>query len=206
MATKRRYEISEFRKAIQLNGASPALIASYLGCTRSTVYSYLKRYPELRAEFEAQKGGVVEERPQFPREVFMRAIPGSYGVKSSVAAAVGCSRQTLDNALAKWPELAEMLEAERAALVRDSVSALATDVQNRESDGHQRAYMFVLRTLGKDEGFSERTEVTGADGDSLFDLPPEVMEMIKAMGLDVSQVAKQFEQMVRAAAAQRGLK
>lgn len=202
---QRKYTVTEFREAIQRAGPSAALIASYLGCTRSTVYAYLRKYPELKQTYEQQKGAAVEERAQFPKEVFLRAIPGSHGVKAAVAAAVGCSRQTVDNALQKWPELAEMLDAERSSLVSTAVSALADDVKNKESDGHQRAYMFVLRTLGKDEGFSERTEVTGADGEGLFELSPEVARLISAMGYDMSQVAKQFEAMVRAAAAQKGV-
>src|SRR5690606_29438464 len=104
----------------------------------------------------------VEERPQFPREVFLRAIPGSHGVIAAVASAVGCSRQTVYNAVERWPDLAESLDKEKSTLISLAKSALVADVQNAESDGHQRAYMFVLRTLGKDEGFVERAEVDGS--------------------------------------------
>jgi len=78
------------------------------------------------------------------------------------------------------------------------------DIETPASEGHQRAYMFVLRTLGKDEGFTERTEVTGADGAGLLDLSPETVKLIESMGLDMSEVARQFEAMVKAAAVQKG--
>lgn len=202
---ERRFDIGTVRRAIEEVGASPAGLARRLGCARSTVYAYLRKYPELKAAFEAARGGQVEEKAQFGKEMFAAAIPQSHGVKAAVAAAVGCSRQTVDNALARWPELQEMLDAARSGLIGQAVSALAQDIQNTESDGHQRAYMFVLKTLGKEEGFTERTEVTGADGAGLLDLSDETIRLMERMGLDMSQVARQFEQMVKAAAAARGI-
>lgn len=204
MSNRRQYDIAAVRVAIQENGGSPAAIARALGCTRATVYSYLSRYPELKSAFEATRGGVaVEERAQFSEEAFEKAIKDSHGVKAAVAAAVGCSRQTVDNALMRWPHLAEKLDAQRSKLVSSAVSALAAEVENKASDGHQRAYMFVLRTLGKDEGFSERQEITGADGEAL--ISPDLARMITAMGMDTSTVVREFENMVRAAAMAKGV-
>lgn len=197
------YDLRHFREVIEAIGAHPAAIAKAIGCSRGTVYAYLRKYPELKAAFEQKRGAAVVEQAQFSKEAFEKAIRESYGVKAAVAAAVGCSRQTVDNALERWPELREQLDAARSGLVAKATSALVADVDNVGSDGHVRAYMFVLRTLGKDEGFVERNEVTGADGAGLFDLSPEVAQMVKEMGLDVSEVARQFEAMVKAAAAQR---
>lgn len=197
------YDLWHFRQTIERVGASPAAIAAALGCSRGTVYAYLRKYPELKAAFEQARGAAVIERTMFSKEAFEKAIRESNGVKAAVAAALGCSRQTVDNALERWPEMRERLDAARNGLVAMATSALAADVQNTASDGHQRAYMFVLRTLGKDEGFTERQEVTGADGAALFDLSPEVVKLVEEMGLNVSEVGRQFEQMVRAAAAAR---
>lgn len=197
------FDLRRVRQVIEKVGASPVAIAQELGCSRGTVYGYLRRYPELKAAFEKARGAVVADRAQFSKEAFETAIRDSYGVKAAVAAAMGCSRQTVDNALERWPELREQLDAARSGLVSKATSALVADVENKASDGHQRAYMFVLKTLGKDEGFAERQEITGADGAALFDLSPEVRKLVEEMGLDVSEVGRQFEQMVRAAAAQR---
>lgn len=198
-----RFDLRRVREVIEQVGASPAGIARELGCSRGTVYAYLRRYPELKAAFEKARGAGVAERTQFDKAMFEAAIRDSNGIKAAVAAAMGCSRQTVDNALERWPELREQLDAARSGLVSTAASALAADVKNPASDGHQRAYMFVLKTLGKDEGFAERQEITGADGAALFDLSPEVVKLAQEMGVDVSEVARQFEQMVRAAAAQR---
>jgi hypothetical protein len=61
--------------------------------------------------------------------------------------------------------------------------------------------MFVLKTLGKDEGFVERTEMTGADGAALMDVSPDVLQSIKDAGLNVAEVLKNFAAMVQAGAA-----
>ncbi|GIL09293.1 MAG: hypothetical protein BroJett033_8040 [Chloroflexota bacterium] len=204
MSDKAKYTVSDFGAAIKRVGASPARIAAELGCARGTVYAYLRKYPELRALYERLRGEPLGDQAQFGREAFVEAISKSNGVKAAVAAAVRCSRSTVDNALERWPELREMLDAQRAGLVGEAASALVRDVRTPDSDGHQRAYMFVLRTLGKDEGFTERTEVTGADGAGLLELSSEVVKLIETMGLDMSEVVRQFEAMVRAAAVQGG--
>jgi hypothetical protein len=55
--------------------------------------------------------------------------------------------------------------------------------------------------LGKDEGFVERSEVTGADGAALMDVSPDVLQSIKDAGLNVAEVLKNFAAMVQAGAA-----
>lgn len=186
----KKYSVADFRLAIEAVGASPAAIARELNCTRGTVYSYLKRFPELKKVYEGAKGEAVEDKPQFPKEKFEEAIRLSMGVKSSVAAIVGCSRQTVDNALERWPELREKLDAARAVLIGMAAGALVDDIQDKTSPGHQRAYMYTLKTQAKDEGFVERSEVTGADGAALLDIPPDLLKQINETGLNVAEVLK----------------
>lgn len=205
MKKQRKFEIADFRRAIDEVGANPTEIAARLHISRGTVYSYLRKYPELKTAFEARKGGQVEDRKQFSKEAFEKAIQESHGIKAAVAGAVGCSRQTVDNYLRDNPDLVEMMDAARSGLVGKAVSALVKDIEHPESDGHQRAYMFALRTLGKDEGFTERSEVTGADGAGLLDLDAGTVKLIEKMGLDLGEIGKQFAGMVKAAAAQRGI-
>lgn len=195
------YSVRDFRLAIEAAGASPVAIARELNCTRGTVYSYLKRFPELKALYEGKKGAAVEDKPQFPKAVFENAIKLSFGLKSTVAALVGCSRQTVDNALERWPELREQLDSQKAVLVGMAAGALVDDMMDRTSPGHQRAYMYTLKTQAKDEGFVERNEVTGADGAGLLDVSPEILQQIKEAGLNVGEVLKNFAAMVQGGAA-----
>lgn len=184
-----------FRLAIEKVGAKPSALAKELGVTRTTVYAYLNKYPALKDTFEGARGAPVDERAQFTKEAFTKAIEGSRGIKTEIARRMGCTRQTVDNALARWPELREMLKDERESIVDLAESKLLNAVANDD----MRAILFTLETLGKERGWSKRTEVTGADGAALFGLSPEVVEMIQAQGLDMSEVVRQFEAMVRAA-------
>lgn len=197
----KKYSIADMRLAIEAVGASPAAIAKRLNCATGTVYSYIRKYDEIRAAYEKAKGVAVEDKPQFPKEVFENAIKLSFGVKSCVATLVGCSRQTVDNALERWPELVEQLATAKANLVGIATGALVDDIMDRSSPGHQRAYMYALKTQAKDEGFVERSEVTGADGAALMDVSPEIIQQIKDAGLNIGEVLKNFAAMVQAGAA-----
>lgn len=203
MSKKKAFDIGSVRRVIERVGASPARIAEEMGCTRGAVYGYLRRYPELKEAFETAKGAGIADGAQFSKMAFAEAIRKSHGVKATVASLVGCSRQTVDNALERWADLREMMDEARSGLVGKAVSALVADVENAERDGHQRAYMFVLKTLGKEEGFVERSEVTGAGGVGLLDLSPEVVRLVQELGLDMSEVSRQFEAMVKMAALQK---
>ncbi len=191
----RKYSIADFRLALEKVGPSPTLIARELSCATGTVYSYLNRYPELKTKYEALKGGQVEDKPLYPKEIFEKAIALSYGVKASVASAVGCSRQTVDNAFERWPELREKFDSARSSLVSMATSAMINEIQNPKSDGHARAWSFVLKTLGKDEGFVERSEVTGADGRPVIEIPLDLMKQLEATGLDVVTVLRNLAAM-----------
>lgn len=200
MANQRAFDLVSVRRAIEACGASPAAIARELGCTRSTVYAYLRKYPELKAAFEAARGSGVAERTQYTREQFEQAITKSWGVKATIAQRLGCSRQTVDNALDRWPDLRERITSERESIVDLAESKLTAAI----NQGELRAITFTLETLGKARGWSRRTEVTGADGAALLGMSPDTVALIESMGMDLSEVVKQFETMVRAAAVANG--
>jgi len=84
---------------------------------------------------------------------------------------------------------------ERESLVDRAESKLMEAVDK----GELKAVLFVLETMGKERGWTKRTEVTGADGAALG-LSPDVMQLIGAMRLDMSDVVQAFEEMIRAQA------
>jgi len=187
----RKHSIADVRLAIEKVGTSPKAIADELNCSRGTVYGYLK-IPELKAFYESKKGGQVESKKQFSKVAFEAAIKDSHGIKAAVCVAVGCSRQTLDNYLSDYPDLKGQLELARAGLVAKATNALIVDIDNPGTDRHQRAYMHVLNTIGKDEGFIVRNEVTGKDGAALLDIPADLVKQIEASGLNLVEVLRNF--------------
>ena len=181
------------RQAIEAGNGSPARIATKLGCARSTVYAYIRRYPELKAAFEGSRGAVVEDRRHYPHEALVEAIRQSEGYKARVAAALGCSRQTVDNYFRDDPDLHDAFEAERAKSIGLATSKLMNDVKN----GDQKAYMYLLKTIGKDEGFTERSEVSGKDGAPLLEFTPEQIKLLETHGTTVQQQLNRLFDMLR---------
>jgi len=126
------------------------------------------------------------------------AIKGSRGVKSAIALRLGCARNTLYNYLERWPDLKTLLDDESEALVDNAEIMLAVAV----AAGDIRAITFTLATKGKTRGYSQRTEITGADGGALI-IAPDVLSAMTRLGLETSDVVREFEALIRMKAAQR---
>lgn len=201
MSNQRKFEMADMRRAIDEVGADPTKIAARLFCSRGTVYTYLRKHPELKAAFEARKGAAVQDQVLFSKERFEMAIKDSMGIKTGIAQRVGCSRQTVENALERWPDLQTMIADERTSII----DLAETKLMQQISGGELRAILFTLETLGKDRGWTKRTEVTGAGGERLLGLSPDVVKLVETMGLDMSEVVRQFESMVKSAAVQKGI-
>lgn len=184
----RKFSIADIRLAIEEVGASPAALAARLSCSRGTIYNYL-RLPEL----VDVAGKAPNVRKQRTRESFEQAIRGSRGIKQRVADLLGVTRQTVDNYFDQWPDLIPVFEDEREALVDVAESMLVKAVES----GEMRAIALVLETQGRRRGWGRRTEISGPDGGAVV-FSSDVIEAIRAMGLDMSEVVRQFEGFVRA--------
>lgn len=73
---------------------------------------------------------------------------------------LGCSAVTIRNYAAKYPTVDKALRAKR----REMVDLAEMGLRGAILRGEGWAIMGVLKTLGKNEGYSERHEVTGKDG------------------------------------------
>lgn len=205
MSTQQKFEIQSVIEAIRRVGASPSAVAKELNTTRSTINRYRKRYPEIAQAMAGPGTAAPVEWTKHSEQAVREAIEQSHGVKAAVAAALGCSRASVDNYLERWPELAELLEAQRHKLIGFATSALADDIADKKSKGHQSAYMFALKTLGKEDGFTERQEVTGKDGANLLAFSPDVVRLAAVMGVDLAAELRKFEGMVKTRAAEMGV-
>jgi len=116
----------------------------------------------------------------------------SRGVKSTIYGRLGCTRQTLDNYLARYPDLAALIEVEGESIIDLAESQLLVAM----AQGDMRAILFVLETKGKRRGWSKRTEITGADGVPLG-LPDDVIAIMRGMGVEPTEAVNQFVEMIR---------
>ena len=85
----------------------------------------------------------------------IKAIQKTFGIKTAIAEALGCTRQTVDNYIKRHPTVAIAYWAERERLVDMAEAKFAESIKG----GEWAAISFCLRTLGKERGFVERQEL-----------------------------------------------
>jgi hypothetical protein len=93
----------------------------------------------------------------------IEAIQGSFGIKTVIATRLGCTRGTVDNYIARYPTVEAAWHDERGRLVD-----MAQASWSETDAGQDWAVRYVLSTLGKNDGFSDRVELTGAEGEPLL--------------------------------------
>jgi hypothetical protein len=88
------------------------------------------------------------------------------GSVSDTCAAIGISRQTFYRWMQETPELETEIENAKEALIDFVETKLLESIK----EGNVAAIMFFLKTKGKGRGYVERTEITGGDGERLFEV------------------------------------
>ena len=99
-------------------------------------------------------------KPTFSSEQFLAAIPKSGGLFSSIAKKVGCDWHTAKKRIMESPTLKKAWEAECEMVLDVAENELIKLIMA----GDLGAIKFYLSTKGKVRGFTQTTEVTGANG------------------------------------------
>ena len=90
----------------------------------------------------------------------IEAIRVAKGIKMTAARHLGCTWWTVNNYCKRHPTVQKAYEETRQELIDLAESKLRQKVEK----GADWAIKWVLATLGKDRGWVERKEVTGAEG------------------------------------------
>ena len=131
--------------------------ARALGCSTDTVSRYIDRYPEVEAALAQAKTlypSLAQIHERFEPAAVIEALLAANGIRKQAARALGCSRRAVDRYCNTYPEVAAACAEGRATLLDNAESALSNAV-DREAPW---AVQFALRTLGRDRGYTERTE------------------------------------------------
>ncbi len=96
----------------------------------------------------------------------MREALSKAGTKNGAAKLLKTDRKTICRYILENPTLSEALYDAKQNLLDQAESGLMKNV----SKGHPSSIFFTLKTLGKERGYVERVENTGADGAPLFNL------------------------------------
>lgn len=113
--------------------------------------------------------------PRYTNEQIMEALAATKGLVYLAAKRLGCKPDTIYARVRTSPDVAACLKQQRGEIVDTGELSLYNAVLKGES----WAVQFVLKTLGKDRGYVERTEqqVTGG-------LVMEIVEEVAHVGHD----------------------
>jgi len=99
----------------------------------------------------------------FTAAQFIKAIPGTGGIVTTIAKRVGCSWQTAKKYVTEYPTIAAAYKAECETVVDMAEGILLKSIKG----GNTQDAKWLLARLRR-EKYAERHEVTGADGTHLI--------------------------------------
>lgn len=91
------------------------------------------------------------------------AIKSVNGMVYLAARSIGCDPQTIYNRMNKYPTIRQAVDNARGEVVDIAEQKFRQAITN----GEPWAVAMALKTLGKNRGYVERQEVTGADGGAI---------------------------------------
>ena len=103
----------------------------------------------------------MSNRDRYTQHQVIDAIKQAQGIKAAAAQALGCSRQTVTNYIDRYPAVKAAYDEAVQSTIDLAQSKLIALVEREEWP----AIRFLLVTLGKDRGFTERTEIQEVGGD-----------------------------------------
>lgn len=102
--------------------------------------------------------------PLYSKKEIRDAIKMCKGCLDKAARHIGCSYDTIRRRVRKCPELKRLTERERRSSRVKVVDTARYNVETAVDEGDIKTSIFVLRTLGKRHGWTERKEITGKEG------------------------------------------
>ena len=99
-------------------------------------------------------------RHKYTQEIVLEAIKGSGSIVSTVARRLGCEWITAKRYIEKWEVTKRAMLDEEETILDMAESTIFASIK----DGNSQDAKWILSTKGKRRGYSERHEITGADG------------------------------------------
>lgn len=126
----------------------------------------------------------------------IQAVKRCRGIVPEIAKVLECNDQTVRNYKKKYKRVDRAFEEARATR-REQMLELAEDGLELELlDREWPAIKYTLSTLGRDR-YSQRTELTGADGKKLLEISTLSAELLEQLGLDKQRVADELERLLQ---------
>lgn len=122
-----------------------------------------KRYTEFEIEKRKENRWIGGSRPQHTTDELIRVINKSNGFLTVAANSLGITYQAIWNRQKRDKKLKRAIKAMREKHLDISEKKLLENIKK----GKEHSIFFHLRCLGKDRGYVERREITGAEGKAL---------------------------------------
>lgn len=102
-------------------------------------------------------------KERYSVERVIQALKDAKGMKGPAARALGCSWTAVDGYAKRHPSVQKVITEEREGTTDVAELALRAAILR----GEAWAVCFYLKTQGKNRGYVERSELTGADGGAI---------------------------------------
>jgi len=93
----------------------------------------------------------------------LEAVKGSFGIVSNIAKKMGMSWHATMARIEKTPSAMALYLSEREAIIDLAESRVVKSI----AEGNTQDARYILSTIGKKRGYTERHEVTGKDGEAV---------------------------------------
>ena len=103
----------------------------------------------------------MSNRDRYTQQRVIDAIKAAKGIKATAAETLGCSGQTVTNYIDRYPAVKAAYQEAKDTTLDLAESKLIALVEREEWP----AIRFMLVTLGKDRGYTERTDIQVLGGD-----------------------------------------
>jgi len=103
----------------------------------------------------------MSKYPRYTQQQVIDALVQAGGLKHPAAAALHCSRRTINRFIEVYPAVKTAYED----AIQDTIDVAQSKLMALVEREDFRAIHFLLSTLGKDRGFTERTEIQTLGGD-----------------------------------------
>lgn len=101
---------------------------------------------------------------RFTAEEVAKAIEQSKGILAVAARSLSCNRRTVDNYIKRYPTVKNAYDEANETTIDFVESKLLKNID----DGDTTSIIFFLKTKGKNRGYVERQEITGAEGGNIL--------------------------------------
>lgn len=115
--------------------------------------------------------------PKYTNEQIVSALNQTNGMVYIAARRLGCSPQTIYTRADKNKSIRQAIEDARGEVIDAAELKLKQAVMN----GEAWAVAFTLKTIGRNRGYVERQEMTGADGGPVI-TKVEIVKMVEDAG------------------------